>query len=296
MTRRRLLWMVGLLVGGVACCIVLAGLGLALTPPAFGDKDFFVRVDREVAERVHKMGGQPRPVSAQVNNLVVSLGLLPRLALGGSRLRVDFAAHGTGRLQTFSRSRFEVEPGSGRYMDMAIIARPRPEYRAPVFHMEIMAPMRGNPAAVLMDFYAMEPGQVEAAAFLGERTSTIKAALDRVAVYQRVEGRGRLSRHLDAHKSAFRVELRGPDPEDGAANERFHAEVQACVLAFLDGYLAALDHAEPQPGYAERHQNAFRAFMDNAAAKDPAVRLGRMIFSPAEMEQYFFVGMWGREG
>ena len=79
-------------------------------------------------------------------------------------------------------------------------------------HIDFMKPSTGLPGLCSMDFFDVDPENLNLETFFGPDLDSVKKAVELVEKYQRTieQGRGKITKYLDPWKTKYRMELQEP--------------------------------------------------------------------------------------
>ena len=144
-----------------------------------------------------------------------------------------------------------------------------------------------------MDFFNPDPENISVKEFFGEELENVQEALAIVEKYQRSveEGRGKITKYLDPHKSEYRFELMEPKTEDEAIRKEYYLTAEKAVNLALPAYLKSLHKLDFDAGYAKAHEEKTKELVKLFYENDIAIGLGKMIFKD-QFKKYWLDGFW----
>jgi len=236
---------------------------------------------------------QPRPVSKYFNNFNVDLGFPFTKVFGASRLGVYLKSFENEQISAATVSMFELPPGTGYYSVFTLNLVPRYGYRAPVLHVDFMKPQAGVSGMFILDFFNVAPDAISCDTFLGADIATVKEALALVEQYQRTEeqGRGKMSRHLDPYKSAYRMELQEPKTDDAQVRKAYYTAVDTALRMVVPVYMKRIAMLQQDPGFVAVQEQGMNTMANELFTKDFAVKNGKKIFKQ-HFAKYWAEAFW----
>ncbi len=87
------------------------------------------------------------------------------------------------------------------------------------------------------------------------------------------------------------MELQEPVTEDEAVRKQYYETVGEAFKLSLAAYMKSLYRLQTDPGYAKRHEEKTRAFVQALYDKDFAVNMGKKIFKD-KLKKYWIDGFW----
>ena len=242
-------------------------------------------------------GAQLRPVSRSFDNYKAKLNFLMRIMFGSKNLRIHMRSYQSPHLAVASFTQMENPPDSGYFMDLAYQLRPAAHIVAPLLHGDVIKPMPGIKGMFAVDFYNLNPEDLDVDEFLGDQLEKVKQALELVKPYQKTEeqGRGKLTPHLKPWKSQYRIELQEPEVDDKESHQAYFKTVNQSFQMVLDAYFTALGRLEEKGDAAviKRNKQGHDKFIDTLDSEDIAARLSKWMFKD-DYELFFMQGFWGR--
>jgi len=242
-------------------------------------------------------GAQLRPVSQSFDNYKAKLNLLMRIMFGSKDLRIHMRSYQSPHLAVASFTQMENPPESGYFMDLAYQLRPAAHLVAPLLHGDVIKPMPGIKGMFAVDFYNLNPEDLDVDEFLGDQLEKVKLALELVEPYQKTEeqGRGKLTPHLKPWKSKYRIELLEPEVDDADRHKEYFKIVNQSFSMILDAYFTALSRLKEKGDAAaiNRNKQGHDKFIDTLDSEDIAARLSKWMFKD-DYELFFLQGFWGR--
>jgi hypothetical protein len=144
-----------------------------------------------------------------------------------------------------------------------------------------------------MDFFDVDPENINLEAFFGQELADIKKAMELVEKYQRTveQGRGKITAYLNPYKTKYRMELQEPVTADEETRKAYYETVGEAFKLSLKAYLKSLYRLQPDPSYAKQHEERTRAFVQALYDKDFAVSMGKKIFKD-KLKKYWIDGVW----
>jgi hypothetical protein len=283
-------------IGGavIGAVIVIAAIFIAAYKPAqYSDFNVYASLRSFTIDLLQEYKATERPITQEFKNFSLDLSFPYSKLFGDSALGVPLVSYESSRITAASISQFEVPPQSGYYRDFTFNLRPNFACRAPVFHIDFMKPSPGLPGLCSMDFFNVDPEQINLEAFLGTELETVKKAMALVEKYQRTaaEGRGKITAYLDPWKSKYRMELQEPKTKDEKVRQEYYETVAQAYKLALSAYMKRLYSLQPDPGYAKQHEEKTRIFVQALYDKDFAVNMGRKIFKDS-FKKYWLDGFW----
>lgn len=277
---------------GVVCIIAVVFIAV-YKPPTYSDFDVYAGLRTFTVSLLQQYGATERPVSREFKHFSLDLSFPYSKLFGDTRLGVPLVTYESDRITAATISQFEVPPQSGYYRDFTFNLRPDFAFKAPVFHIDFMKPSPGLPGLCSMDFFNVDPDQIDLAAFFGPELEAVKKAMALVDPYQRTvaQGRGKITAYLDPYKSPYRMELQEPKAKDEKTRQRYYETVAEAYRLALTAYLKSLYRLRPDPAYAQRHEEKTRTFVQALYDKDFAVSMGRKIFRDS-FKKYWLDGFW----
>jgi hypothetical protein len=234
-----------------------------------------------------------RPITGEFKDFSMELAFPYSKLFGGKYLGIPLVSYESDRISAATISQFEVPPKSGYCRDFTFNLRPRFEFKAPIMHIDFMKPSTGLPGLCSMDFFDVDPENINLETFFGPDLDGVKKAVELVEKYQRTaeQGRGKITAYLDSYKSKYRMELQEPVTTDEAVRKQYYETVGEAYKLSLTAYMKSLYRLQPDPGYAKRHEEKTRAFVQALFDKDFAVNMGKKIFKD-NFKKYWIDGFW----
>jgi hypothetical protein len=87
------------------------------------------------------------------------------------------------------------------------------------------------------------------------------------------------------------MELQEPVTTDEAVRKQYYETVGEAYKLALTAYMKSLYRLQTDPGYAKRHEEKTRAFVQALYDKDFAVNMGKKIFKD-NFKKYWIDGFW----
>ena len=252
---------------------------------------------RQIIDRaLVTFGAQKRDISDDFQDYKIKLSMPFRLVFGSSKLQVHLTSYQSDAIQAASFSQMEVPPGSSFFTDLAFEIRPAADIRAPLLHGEILRPMPGMKGMFSLDLYCVNTRDTDVEQFVQQQCPEYLRALEIAAPFQKTEaqGRGKFTKHLEAYKSNYRIELMEPQARSEEEHKRyFEAAHQAFEIA-LHQYLQAVTQAQHEKSrdIIMRNKFGFENFFDTLYRKDFAVKIGKRMMKE-NFNKYFSQGFWG---
>jgi len=281
---------------GVVLLVIIAGVAIFLMtyqPKKYSDFGVFADLRSHVLTVLKEYRATERPVTQDFQGFTLNLSFPFSKVFGSNVVGIPLASFETDRISVATISQFEVPPQSGYCRDFTLNMRPRYEYRAPVFHIDFMKPSPGVPGLCTADFFNVDTENISLATFFGSELENVQKALSMVEKYQRTmkEGRGKITRYLDPWKSTYRIELKEPTTQDETVRREYYETVRGAIKLYLSAYLKSLYKLQPDPAYAQRHEEKTRELVLALYKNDIAISLGRKIFKE-HFKKYWLDGFW----
>ena len=276
------------------CCIPLLA---SCTKTPEKDYDLYKNMQQYILAKFEAMPGyNTRDMQKDFDKYVLTLTFLPRLIFGTSQLQVHLYLGESDHMAAASISQFEEPPASGSFSDVAFVVRPNADIRAPFLHGDALKGMAGMSTSFSMDFYDVNMDEINVDTFFGDQIEKLNQGLALVEQYQRTgENRGKYTKHLDAYKSKYRIEIQKPKSTDEAELKAYHEAALAAFKLFTDAYLTALSRLQPEDDAAliSGTKKGTEVFINTLLEKDTAAQLGLMLFNSKEkFSHYFNDGFW----
>lgn len=239
-----------------------------------------------------------REVNRFFENYIVKLGFLLKLAMKTKKVELLMKTWESKVFDNVVYSQFDLDPGTQYYMDFTFMIKPAPSYDAPFIHGDILMPMAGVKGLFHMDFYCFNPREYDIEQFFGQDMDKITKALQIVQKYQKIDDRGKLTKHLDQYKSRFRIELKEPQKATEAERKAYFDASYECFDLTLRAYCSAMSRRTPVQSteVMDRNVRAMQDFVSILFKKDIAIRLGKMMFNNKEVfNRYFLNAFWRTE-
>jgi hypothetical protein len=278
-----------LLVSIAAAAIFIA----TYQPPKYSDFGVFTNLRNQALSYLKEYQVSERPVTKYFKEFTLTLSLPFNKVFGSDVIAIPLKSFQSDKMGVATISQFEVPPKSSYYRDFTLHIRPQYGLRAPVFHIDLMKPSPGTPGLCSMDFFNPDPENISVNEFFGEELENVQKALALVEKYQRSieEGRGKITKYLDPHKSEYRFELMEPKTEDEAIRKEYYLTAEKAVNLTLPAYLKSLDKLETDTGYAKVHEEKTKELVKLFYENDMAIGLGKMIFKD-QFKKYWLEGFW----
>ena len=274
--------------------IVAAAIFIATyQPPKYSDFGVFTNLRNQALSYLKEYQVSERPVTKYFKEFTLTLSLPFNKVFGSDVIAIPLKSFQSDKMGVATISQFEVPPKSSYYRDFTLHIRPQYGLRAPVFHIDLMKPSPGTPGLCSMDFFNPDPENISVNEFFGEELENVQKALALVEKYQRSieEGRGKITKYLDPHKSEYRFELMEPKTEDEAIRKEYYLTAEKAVNLTLPAYLKSLDKLETDTGYAKLHEEKTKELVKLFYENDMAIGLGKMIFKD-QFKKYWLDGFW----
>ena len=274
--------------------IVVAGIFIATyQPKKYSDFGVYANLRSFTIALMQEYKMTERPITGEFKDFSLELAFPYSKLFGASYLGIPLVSYESDRITAATISQFEVPPKSGYCRDFTFNLRPRFEFKAPIMHIDFMKPSPGLPGLCSMDFFDVDPENINLEAFFGQNLDDVKRAMELVEKYQRTieQGRGKITKYLDPWKTKFRMELQEPQTEDEAVRKQYYETVGEAFKLALTAYMKSLYLLQPDPGYAQRHEEKTRAFVQALYDKDFAVNMGKKIFKD-KLKRYWIDGFW----
>ena len=286
-------------IAGVILLLIIAGVGIFIAtyqPPKSSDFGVYANLRSFTIALMQEYKTTERPITGEFKDFSLKLGFPYSKLFGSSYLGIPLASYESDRITAASISQFEVPPKSGYCRDFTFNLRPRFEFKAPIFHIDFMKPSPGLPGLCSMDFFDVDPETINLETFFGPDMEGVKKAMELVEKYQRTveQGRGKITAYLNIYKSKYRMELQEPVTKDEAVRKKYYETVGEAFKLSLKTYMKSLYRLQPDPGYAKRHEEKTRAFVQALFDKDFAVNMGKKIFRD-NFKKFWIDGFWNVE-
>ena len=280
----KVLKIVGILIIVIA---VVVGIFIATFKPAKYD-DFGVFNDLKKFTLERFAAAKARPVETFTLKLSFPFSKI----FGSDVIALPMKSFETDRIAAASISQFEVPPGSGYFRDYTFNIRPNYNFKAPVFHIDLMKPSVGVPGLCSMDVFNVDPETINYEKFFGSELENVKKAMALVAKYQRTpeQGRGKITRYLDPYKSPYRIELQEPKGDEAVRKAYYQAAGEAFKI-MLTAYLKSLAALSPDPAFASRHEQKMQEMVLALYKNDVAINLGKKIFK-GQFKKFWLDSFW----
>ncbi len=277
----------------LAIVIVAAIVIMAYQPGKYSDFSVYANLRSFTIALMQEYKATERPITQDFKDFSLALAFPYSKLFGGSDLGIPLASYESDRITAASISQFEVPPKSGYCRDFTFNLRPRFECTAPIFHIDFMKPSPGLPGLCSMDFFNVDPEKINLETFFGSELENVQKAMALVAKYQRTvaEGRGKITKYLDPWKTTYRMELQEPKTNDEQVRKQYYETVGEAYKLALTAYMKGLYRLQPDPSYAQRHEEKTRAFVQALYDKDFAVNMGKKIFK-GSFKKYWIDGFW----
>jgi len=290
-TRQKFFKAVGII---LLLIIIVAGIFIATYQPSkYSDFGVYANLRSFTIALMQEYKTTERPITGEFKDFTLELAFPYSKLFGASYLGIPLASYESDRITAATISQFEVPPKSGYCRDFTFNLRPRFEFKAPIFHIDFMKPSPGLPGLCSMDFFDVDPENINLEAFFGQDLDGVKRAMELVEKYQRTaeQGRGKITKYLDSWKTKYRMELQEPVTKDEAVRKQYYETVGEAFKLSLTAYMKSLYRLQPDPGYAKRHEEKTRAFVQALYDKDFAVNMGKKIFKD-KLKKYWIDGFW----
>ena len=276
------------------CCIPLL-VSCAKTPEK--DYDLYKNMQQYLLSKFQAMPGyNTRDIAKDFDNYVLNLTLLPRLIFGSSQLEVHLYPGESDHMATACISQFEEPPDSGSFSDVAFVVRPNANIRAPYLHGDALKGMAGMSTSFSMDFYDVNMNEIDVDTFFGDEVAKLEQGLALVEQYQRTgEDRGKYTKHLEAYKSKYRIEIQKPKSDDEAELKAYYDAALEAFKLYVDAYLMSLASLQPENDAAliSGTKAGTEEFINTLLENDSAVSLGHLLFNDEDaFDHYFKEGFW----
>jgi hypothetical protein len=276
------------------CCIPLLA---SCTKKPENDYELYKNMQQYIQTKFEAMPGyETRDMQQDFDNYILNLTFLPRLIFGSSQLEVHLYLGESTHMAAASISQFEEPPDSGSFSDVAFVVRPNADIRAPFLHGDALKGMAGMSTSFSMDFYDVNMAEINVDTFFGDQVEKLNQGLALVEQYQRTgENRGKYTKHLEAYKSKYRIEIQKPKSDDEAELKAYYDAALAAFKLFTDAYLTALARLQPEDDAAliNGTRTGTGDFINALLEKDSAVSLGHLLFNDeAKFNHYFSDGFW----
>lgn len=283
------------IVVSVLIVILIAGAGLYYFSPFPSDHGTFVKMRKYQEEQLLSYGSSEREINNRFANYKLDLPWLYRFMFKAQNLSLYLKSSETDRIEIATANQLEIGNDTGNYFDFTFMIRPRPEYKAPMFHGDALKALPGVTGALYMDFYSLTDS-VDLEYFFRNSNGKLEKALQLAEPYWKHEGFGELTPHLDPYKSPWRLEIVVPegDPDE----EKVYYEIAyQCFTLYLEAFLEALeDYDQPlSDDVIAENRKALSDFVGVLYEEDIAVKMGKMIFPEEDFDTYFLQGFWGAE-
>ncbi len=283
------------IIGIVLLLIIIAGGIFIMTyqPKKYSDFEVYAALRKFTVSQMEEYNARPRSINSEFTDFSIRVPFPYSKLFGGSVLGIPLVSFESQRIAAASISQFEVPPKSGYCRDFTFNLRPRPEFKAPIFHIDFMKPSPGVPGLCSMDFFTVDPKNINLETFFGKELATVQKAAALVEKYQRTveEGRGKITRYLDPYKSPYRMELKEPETDDEAVRKEYYETVAEAYKLALSAYLKSLYRLQPDANYAKQHEEKTREFVKALHDQDFAVNMGKKIFGE-QFKKYWMDGFW----
>ncbi len=284
------------IIGAVVLVIIIGVAIFIMTyqPKKYSDFGVYANLRSHVTVLLQKeYKATERPITREFKDFSLELAFPYSKLFGGKYLGIPLASYESDRITAATISQFEVPPKSGYCRDFTFNLRPRFAFKAPIMHIDFMKPSPGLPGLCSMDFFDVDPEAINLEAFFGQNLDGVKRAMKLVEKYQRTveQGRGKITAYLNPYKTKYRMELQEPKTEDEAVRKQYYETVGEAYKLALSAYLKSLYRLQPDPGYAQRHEEKTRAFVQALYDKDFAVNMGKKIFKD-KLKKYWIDGFW----
>jgi hypothetical protein len=279
------------------CMLCGISLLVSCTKAPENDYDLYKNMQQYILEKFEAMPGySTRDIQQDFDNYVLNLTLLPRLIFGSSELEVHLYLGESDHMAAASISQFEEPPDSGTFSDVAFVVRPNADIRAPFLHGDALKGMAGMSTSFSMDFYDVNMDEISVDTFFGDQIEKLDEGLALVEKYQRTgENRGKYTKHLEAYKSKYRIEIQKPKSDDEAELKAYYDAALEAFKLFTDAYLTALTRLEPEDDAAliTGTKTGTEEFINILLEEDSAVSLGHLLFNDeTKFNHYFSDGFW----
>ena len=242
-------------------------------------------------------GAQLRPVAERFEDYKLKLSLPFWIMFGSKDLEIHMRTYQSPQLAVASFTQMELPPDSGFFLDLAFQFRPAGHLIAPLLHGDVIKPMPGIKGMFAIDFYNLNPEDLNVEQFLGDQIEKVVQALAMVKPYQKTEeqGRGKFTPHLVPWKSKFRIELQEPDVDDADRHKAYFKVVKEAFELILEAYFTALVRLDEKGDAAviNRNKEGHDKFIDTLDNEDFAARLSKWLFKD-DYKLFFLEGFWGK--
>ncbi len=280
-------------IAALVLLIIIIGVGVFVAtfkPKKYSDFDVYAGLKQWTVEQFEQQM-QTRPVNDYFDGFFVSLGFPFSKLFGGSALGIPLKSYESRKISAATVSMFEIPPGSGYYSVFTLNILPRYDFRAPVLHVDFLKPAPGTSGMFILDFFNVDKNAISYEEFFGDDIETIKKAMAKVEQYQRIEGRGELSRYLDPYKSPYRFELQEPESEDEEVRRAYFTAARDALMLVLPVYLKRVAMLESDKDFAPLHEKKLKQMVRELYDNDFAVAMGRRIFKE-HFRKYWIEAFW----
>ncbi len=274
--------------------IIVAGIFImTYQPQKYSDFDVYAGLRSFTVSVMQEYKTTERPISKDFKDFSMDLAFPYSKLFGSSTMGIPLLSFESDRIAAATISQFEVPPKSGYCRDFTFNLRPQYDFKAPIFHIDFMKPSPGVPGLCSMDFFDVDPENINIEAFFGREIESVQKAMALVEKYQRTveEGRGKITKYLDPYKSKYRMELKEPATEDETIRKEYYEAVAAAYKLVLPAYMKCLYKLQPDPNYAKQNEEKTREFVKALYDQDFAVNMGKKIFRE-HFKKYWMDGFW----
>lgn len=274
--------------------ILLLGGGVLffMRRPPHEDFGTFYKMRTDFLKKAAALNLRERDINTHFENYKMNLGFPVNIIMDTPELGLFLKAYEGPRIRNLVVSQFEFSPGS--FMDFTFLIRPHNHYKAPFFFGDILGPLAGVKGSLFMDFYTTDKKEIDIRAFFGDQLDKIEKALNLVKPYQKTDDRGKLTGFLTPYKSPYRMELNEPVNGTDKQREAYFEAVFSAYNLYFEAYIIALNRLESSPDFEAPNARGMAHFVNLLWEKDVAIKLGRMLFAPGELEIYFRRGFWNQ--
>ncbi len=278
-------------IGIIALIVIAVVFIMTFEPEKLSDYGEFDKLRSQMLGLLQEHNAAERPITKEFATFSLDLAFPFNKLFGCNLLGIPLKAYSNDTLATATISQFEIPAGSDYYRDFTLNIRPRYGVKAPILHIDFMKPAPGTSGLCIMDFFNVDKENIPYETFFGSDIDTIKKALAMVEKYQRVEGRGEITKYLDPFKSPYRFELTEPKAENDAEREAYYHTVAEAIRMILPVYMKKAHSAEVDPTYAARHKEKSKELILGIYQNDFAVNMGKKIFKDS-FKKYWRDGFW----
>jgi hypothetical protein len=170
------------------------------------------------------------------------------------------------------------------------------KYRAPIFHIDFMKPSGGRSGRCSMDFFKVDPENIDVDVFFGPELEKVKKAMALVDKYQRTveEGRGKMTKYLEPFETSCRMELQELEADDEKVRQKYYQAVVTAYKIVSTAYMKRLHILKSEQDYALYNETKTREFVQFLYNNDLAVKMGKELFKE-HFRKYWAKGFWNIE-